>query len=39
MTTLTMQDEKRLEIIQRVLGRELTVMQGALVMGVSERQC
>ena len=39
MTTLTMQDEKRLEIIQRVLRRELTVMQAALVMGVSERQC
>ena len=33
MTTLTMQDEKRLEIIQRVLHRELTVMQAALVMG------
>ena len=39
MTTLTMQDEKRLEIIQRVLRRELTVMQAALVMGVRERQC
>jgi transposase len=39
MTTLTMQDEKRLEIIQRVFRSELTVAQGALVMGVSERQC
>jgi transposase len=39
MTTLTMQDEKRLEIIQRVFRSELTVVQGALVMGVSERQC
>jgi transposase len=39
MTTLTMQDEKRLDIIQRVYRRELTVEQAALVMGVSERQC
>ena len=39
MTTLTMQEEKRLDIIQRVLRPELTVMQAALVMGVSERQC
>ena len=39
MTTLTMQDEKRLDVIQRVYRSELTVAQAALVMGVSERQC
>jgi transposase len=39
MTTLTMQDEKRLDIIQRVYRGELTVVQAAVVMGVSERQC
>jgi len=39
MTTLTMQDEKRLEVIQRVYRSELTVVQAAVVMGVSERQC
>ena len=39
MTTLTMQDEKRLDVIQRVYRSELTVVQAALVMGVSERQC
>jgi len=39
MTTLTMKDEKRLEVIQRVYRSELTVAQGALVMGLSERQC
>lgn len=39
MTTLTMKDEKRLEIIHRVFRSELTVTQAALVMGVSERQC
>jgi transposase len=39
MTTLTMQDEKRLEIIQRVYRGEMTVVEAALVMGVSERQC
>ena len=38
MTTLTMQDEKRLDVIQRVYRRELTVEQAALVMGVCERQ-
>ena len=36
---LTMQDEKRLEIIQRVYRSELTVVEAALVMGISERQC
>jgi transposase len=39
MTTLTMQDEKRLDVMQRVYRGELTVVQAALVMGVSERQC
>jgi len=39
MTTLTMQDEKRLDVIQRVYRGELTVVQAALVIGVSERQC
>jgi transposase len=39
MTTLTMQDEKRLEIIQRVFRDELTVLEAALILGVSERQC
>ena len=39
MTTLTMKDEKRLEVIQRVYRSELTVGQAALVMGLSERQC
>ena len=39
MTTLTMQDEKRLNVIQRVYRGELTVVQAALVMGVCERQC
>jgi transposase len=39
MTTLTMKDEKRLKIIQRVFQGEVTVAQGALVLGVSERQC
>jgi len=39
MTTLTMRDEKRLEVIQRVYRSELTVGQAALVLGLSERQC
>ena len=39
MITLTMKDERRLDIIQRVYRNELTVVQAALVMGVSERQC
>ena len=32
-----MKDEKRLDVIQRVYRGELTVVQAALVMGVSER--
>jgi transposase-like protein len=39
MTTLTMKDEKRIEVIQRVFREELTVVEGAMVLGVSERQC
>ncbi len=39
MTTLTMKEEKRLEIIQRVYRGELTVVEAALILGVSERQC
>ena len=39
MTTLTMRDEKRLKIIERVYRGELTVIQAAVVLGVSERQC
>jgi hypothetical protein len=34
-----MQDEKRLDVIQRVYRSELTVVQAAVVMGLSERQC
>jgi DNA-directed RNA polymerase specialized sigma subunit len=39
MKTLTMHDKTRLDVIQRVFRSELTVVQAALVMGVSERQC
>ena len=39
MTTLTMKDEKRLEVIQRVFRGELTIGKAWLVLGVSERQC
>jgi transposase len=39
MTTLTMEEEKRLDVIQRVYRSELSVGQAALVMGLSERQC
>ena len=39
MTILTMKDEKRLEIIQRVFRGELTMAEAGLVLGVSERQC
>jgi hypothetical protein len=36
MITLTMRDEKRLDIIHRVFPSELTVAQAAQVMGRSE---
>jgi transposase len=39
MTTLTMKEEKRLEVIQRVYRGDLTVGRAAVVLGVSERQC
>src|SRR5262245_51799890 len=39
MTTLTMKEEKRLEVIQRVLRGELTVVEAGMVIGVSEQQC
>jgi transposase len=39
MTTLTMQDEKRIEMIQRVFRGELTVGSAAVLLGISERQC
>ena len=39
MTTLTMKEEKRLEIIQRVFRGELTVVEAAMVLGVSDRHC
>ena len=39
MTTLTMKDEQRLDVIQRVYRSEITVVEAARVMGVSERQC
>jgi transposase len=39
MTTLTMKEEKRLDVIQRVYRSELTVGQAAVVLGVSERLC
>src|SRR5689334_9085938 len=39
MTTLTMQEQKRIEIIQRVFRGELTVLRAAVILGISERQC
>jgi DNA-directed RNA polymerase specialized sigma subunit len=39
MTTLTMRDEKRLDVIQRVYRSEITVREAAQVLGLSERQC
>ena len=39
MTTLTMRDEKRLDVIQRVYRSELTVLEAARTLGISERQC
>src|SRR4029434_2761769 len=39
MTTLTMKEEKRLEVIQRVFRGELTVVEAGMVIGISERQC
>jgi len=39
MTILTMKEEKRLGIIQRVFRGELSVVEAALILGISERQC
>ena len=39
MTTLTMRDEKRLDVIQRVYRSELTVIEAAQILNISERQC
>jgi len=39
MTTLTMRDEKRLDVIQRVYRSELTVIEAAQLLNISERQC
>jgi transposase len=39
MTTLTMKDEKRLDVMQRVYRSELTVVEAARALGISERQC
>ena len=35
MTTPDMQDEKRIEIIQRVFRGELTVLRAAVILGIS----
>jgi hypothetical protein len=37
--TLTMKQQKRIEIIERALRNNLTVVEAAMVLGVSERQC
>lgn len=37
--TLTMQQQKRIEIIERALRNDLTVIEAATVLSVSERQC
>ena len=37
--TLTMKQQKRIEIIERALRNELTAVEAAMVLGVSERQC
>jgi hypothetical protein len=35
---LTMKEQKRVEVIQRVFRRELTMAEAAMVLGVCERQ-
>lgn len=37
--TLTMNQQKRIEILERVLRKDLTVIEAAMVLGLSERQC
>ena len=39
MTTLTMKDEKRIEVIQRIFRGELTLGEAAMILALSERQC
>ena len=39
MTTLTMKEEKRLAILERLCRDELTVVKAASILGVNERQC
>jgi hypothetical protein len=39
MTTLTMKEENRLEVIQRVFRGEQSVVEAGVVIGVRERQC
>jgi DNA-directed RNA polymerase specialized sigma subunit len=39
MTTLTMKKEKRLEILQTVFRGELSVVEAALILGISQRHC
>ena len=39
MTTLTMKEEKRLEIVQRIFRGDLSVVEAAVIIGVSERHC
>ena len=39
MTTLTMKEEKRLEVVQRLFRGEMTVLEACLILGISERQC
>ena len=36
---LTMKEQKRVEVIQRVFRAEMTMAEAALVLGVTERQC
>jgi len=35
---LTMKEQRRVEVIQRVFRRELTMAEAAMVLGVCERQ-
>jgi len=39
MTTLTMRDEKRLDVIHRASRSEIKILQAARVLELSERQC
>ena len=34
---LTMKEQKRIEIIERVFRKEITMVEAAMVLGVSER--